>query len=210
MVDTTQRTPSCIVGLGNPGTRYEHTRHNLGFMALDSIARTFGASSFRRKADAQIATLSIAGNDFLLCKPMTYMNLSGHAIAPIILDHQIDLTKMMVLSDDIALPLGALRLRAKGSSGGHNGLQSIIDVLGTSDFPRLRCGIGTPDQGVDAARYVLSDFDRSEIEAVQAMTSKSAEVFRVWVEAGIERAMTFCNAASKSPEDATTAGDLVE
>lgn len=210
MVDTFQRTPSCIVGLGNPGTRYEHTRHNLGFMALESIARTFGASPFHREADAQIATLSIAGNAILLCKPMTYMNLSGHAIAPIIVDHQIDLTKMMVISDDIALPLGSLRMRAKGSSGGHNGLQSIIDVLGTSDFPRLRCGVGTPDQGVDAAQYVLSRFDKSEREAVHAMTGKSAEVIRVWVEAGIERAMTFCNAASKPPEDGKSAGDLVE
>lgn len=210
MVDMPKRIPSCIVGLGNPGIRYEHTRHNLGFMALDFFARASGASPFKKVSDAEIAMLSLNGNDIFLCKPMTYMNLSGHAIAPIIMDHHIDLTKLMVISDDIALPLGALRMRAKGSSGGHNGLQSIIDVLGSSDFPRLRCGIGTPDQGVDAAHYVLSNFDARDMDAVQAMAGKSVEAIRMWLESGIERAMTFCNAASKTPEEANGAGDLVE
>ncbi|HHY76060.1 MAG TPA: aminoacyl-tRNA hydrolase [Firmicutes bacterium] len=158
----------CIVGLGNPGKKYRNTRHNVGYMVLDEIAGRFRLTwtegGFSERA---LLRLPIdGGEELLLVRPLTYMNSSGIAVAEVMGDYKIEPSGVLVVHDDLDLPLGKVRFRRKGSSGGHRGIESIIEETGTSDFPRLKIGIGRPPDGVEAAEYVLSPFEGQDAEKI--------------------------------------------
>lgn len=178
-----------IAGLGNPGPQYANTRHNAGFMLLDRLAYELGAPIRRGAHQGLIGEAQIGGEKVILLKPLTYMNLSGQSVVPALRYYKLGPGDLIVVSDDLDLPLGKLRLRTSGSSGGQRGLQSIIQMLGTQDFARLKCGIGRPPQGVPAADYVLAPFDRNEQPVVAEMVQRGAELLRLAVTEGFEAAM---------------------
>ena len=186
-----------LVGLGNPGREYAQTRHNVGFMILDQLARRAGVE-FRHeiKWNAEIAAISASNsggsaNSILLCKPLSYMNLSGEPVANISRFYKIELNEMLVIFDDAALPLGKLRLRANGSSGGHNGLQSILNHIG--DVPRLRVGIGTAGVGHAMTDHVLGRFFSDEIPALHESLARAVEAIDFAQAYGLEAAMNKFN-----------------
>lgn len=150
-----------IIGLGNPGARYLPTRHNLGFRVLDRLAEKTGAAGFREKENALVCRAGLPGIELLLAKPTTYVNNSGAAVLALLVREGLDPGRLLVVCDDLSIPFGEFRLRGQGSSGGHNGLQSIIDRIGP-DFARLRIGIGPAPEGVDWADFVLSPFSPEE------------------------------------------------
>jgi PTH1 family peptidyl-tRNA hydrolase len=169
-----------IVGLGNPGRKYTQTRHNAGFMVLDHIA---GQSDVVRKWSAcqsKLIHIRYLQTEFIIAKPQTYMNLSGNAVSEIMYHEQIALSDLLVIYDDFHLPFGTLRLRSSGSDGGHNGLISIIDMLGTKNFSRLRFGIGEPylDR---VSTYVLQKFNKNEIKDMPLLIEKAAEAALHWL-----------------------------
>jgi PTH1 family peptidyl-tRNA hydrolase len=174
-----------IVGLGNPGRRYEATPHNVGFEVLDELAARHGLRwQASRKVEAEYAEGRIAGVACTLLKPTTYMNLSGRAVAPMLRRDGIDpATHLLVVVDDVALRLGRLRLRPNGSSGGHRGLDSLIASLGGSGFVRLRCGVGpeTDSEIEDLAAYVLAKWSKSEREPVARMRTRAADIVEEWL-----------------------------
>ncbi|CDM64939.1 aminoacyl-tRNA hydrolase [Pyrinomonas methylaliphatogenes] len=185
-----------IVGLGNPGREYEWTRHNLGFMVVDLLARQVGARIRSEECRSLIGRAELEGRRVKFVKPQTYMNLSGEAVACLArkregFDPRRDL---LVICDDLALPLGKIRLRARGSSGGHNGLKSIIAALGTEEFMRLRIGIKPDHPVADAAAFVLERFPRDARATVERVVERSAEAIRAVLRDGIERAMAIYNA----------------
>jgi len=182
-----------IVGLGNPGARYRHTRHNLGFRALDRIAEELGAAFDRQKHDGLLAEARDQGEKVLLLKPMTFMNRSGDCVAPVARNKISALSDILVVVDDVNLPLGKLRFRPEGSAGGHNGLKSIVERIGGQGFPRLRLGVGDDRQGRDLADHVLSTFRPDELPAVDAMLDQAAAAALCWLREGIEPAMTRYN-----------------
>ncbi len=155
-----------IIGLGNPGFKYEKTRHNIGFIALDYISKALSSSPFLPKYSGSISHGEIEGKEFNLFKPLTYMNLSGKAAYQLKKDINLENKNIVVLYDDVDLPLGTLRIRSKGSSGGHNGIKSLIESIG-EDFIRLRIGIGKPTQ--DSKDYVLENFKKGELEKISAI-----------------------------------------
>ena len=181
-----------IAGLGNPGTEYDGTRHNVGFMVLDALAETLGTKIKRKKFNALAEEVLHGDEKLLLLKPQQYMNRSGHSIATAAGFYKLEPADVLVVTDDMALETGHLRLRPKGSSGGHNGLKDIIAALGTDEFPRLRVGIGSSGQR-DAADYVLSRFDSADKKMVDQAVAKAAEAILCWVIDGIEAAMTRYN-----------------
>ncbi len=155
----------CVIGLGNPGSKYVHTRHNVGRMVLDEIARRIGVP-FREWGFSDVARASVSGTVpqiFLMVKPGTYMNASGQAVAEILEGYPVRLEDILVVHDDIDLPLGTIRFRRHGGSGGHKGIESIIGFVGTGEFSRLKIGVGRPGVGVDAAQHVLQPFLDSEV-----------------------------------------------
>lgn len=184
-----------IVGLGNPGAEYEWSRHNLGFMLIDRLAEEAGTTVKRRECQSLVGSASIEGKRLRLVKPQTYMNLSGEAVSCMIgkLDLK-DLSRgLMVITDDLALPFGTIRLRARGSAGGHNGLKSIIAALGTNEFVRLRIGI-QPDHPVDdAKRFVLDEFRRGQRAEVEKVLERGVEALRCVLREGIAKAMSLYN-----------------
>jgi PTH1 family peptidyl-tRNA hydrolase len=159
-------SPKLVVGLGNPGQEYAGNRHNVGFQCLDRLAQAHGLEFTRLQHKAMVALGQIKGVKVVLARPLTYMNLSGQAVGPLVRWYKVSLADLLVIYDDLDLPLGAIRLRPGGGAGGHKGMLSIIAALGTEDFPRLRVGIGRPAHG-DAVDYVLSDFTAAE-QAVMA------------------------------------------
>jgi len=178
-----------IVGLGNPGREYAATRHNVGFMIVDRLASEAGAEFRKEKAwRAEVARLE----NLILCKPLTYMNLSGESVRPLSSFHRISPNEVLVILDDMALPLGKLRLRASGSAGGHNGLQSIIQHFGTPAIPRLRVGIGSAEPGA-AIGHVLGRFAPEEQEALNATLSRAVEAIHCAQEKGFPAAMNGFN-----------------
>jgi peptidyl-tRNA hydrolase, PTH1 family len=184
-----------IVGLGNPGTEYEWSRHNLGFMLIDKLAAEFGPIKFRRECQSLVGRVEIEGETVKLVKPQTYMNLSGEAVACLVEKHKLSGHEgsLIVISDDLALPFGKIRIRARGSAGGHNGLKSIIGVLGTNEFTRLRIGI-QPDHPIsDSKRFVLDSFSRTSRTEVDKVLERSAEALRVILKEGVLKAMTVYN-----------------
>jgi PTH1 family peptidyl-tRNA hydrolase len=164
----------CAVGLGNPGRRYRLTRHNAGFLVIEKLHGSLECSGRKKTRLYEAQRCKSNDLEILLVRPLTYMNLSGIALEAVRQDFEVLLQELLVVCDDASLPLGKIRLRKKGSSGGHKGLESIIEALGTQAFPRLRIGIGTPDAGESLEEYVLSRPDRSEkgsfVEAIAAAT----------------------------------------
>ena len=184
-----------IVGLGNPGERYEWTRHTLGFMLVDLLARQAGAQVKRAECRALVGRAELEGRPVELVKPQTYMNLSGESVA-CLLRKRSDLqpaSDLVVVSDDIALPFGSLRLRPSGSSGGQTGLKNIISALGADAFPRLRVGIKPEHPVGDTAGFVLERFPKGQREEVEQILERCAEALRAVIRDGIEKAMSLYN-----------------
>jgi len=184
-----------IVGLGNPGREYRQNRHNAGFMLLDRLARRHALPLFtKRQGQALISTGAIQGVPVVLGKPQTYMNLSGQAVGALARFYQVPLERVLVVVDEIDLPLGVLRLRAEGGSAGHNGMKSIIEQLGTERFPRLRLGVGRPAGSKAAAGYVLRDFRGEDAELFDVILDRAADAVVCWLQDGIVTAMNHFNA----------------
>ncbi|MGQ9780606.1 MAG: aminoacyl-tRNA hydrolase [Bacillota bacterium] len=184
-----------LVGLGNPGVRYARTRHNAGFLVIEALAREAGVRFVSHPARALVARAVLEEKEVVLAKPQTYMNASGTAVAALLDAEGIPPERLLVVLDDMDLPFGTLRFRRRGSAGGHRGLASIIETLGTADFPRLRVGIGRPPAGEEAAEYVLRPLAEEEWEAFTAVTRRAAEGIRVFLREGLEAAMNRFNAA---------------
>ena len=179
-----------VVFLGNPGLRYEGTRHNAGFMTADALARKKNVSINRARFRALTATCPIGDETVMLMKPQTYMNLSGEAVGQAARFYKIPADHVLVVSDDITLPIGALRIRTKGSAGGHNGLKNIISVLGTEEFPRIRLGVGTPPHpDYDTVDWVLSVFRDQDAVDMAAAASRAADAVECFIAQGPEKAM---------------------
>jgi len=190
-----------IAGLGNPGPRYDRTRHNLGFRVVEALAAARRGRWSEPARKARTAKVRLGGGHGLLVEPLTYMNLSGDALGPILFEESLPPSRMLIVCDDIALPLGQIRLRASGTDGGHNGLKSIIERSNTLDFPRLRMGCGPVPPRVDAAEFVLAEFLPEEEAAVDAMITESVACCESWAFDGIGKAMSKFNAKKAPPED---------
>ena len=193
MMNSSSETNWLLVGLGNPGTRYEKTRHNLGFMLVDRLAREFQTSVKREECRALVGRAEIENQSVELVKPQTFMNLSGESVACFLKKTNRSSKKLIVISDDLALPLGSIRLRARGSAGGHNGLKSIIACLGTDEFIRLRIGIQPEHQLRDTKDYVLENFSKTDSEKVEEVLQHSAAAIRAVISDGVEKAMARFN-----------------
>lgn len=181
-----------VVGLGNPGSQYDRTRHNVGFMVVDAFAERFDTTVRRKKFNALFEEVYAEGTKLLLLKPQQYMNRSGHAVATVAGFYKLKPADVLVVTDDMALEVGRLRLRSKGSAGGHNGLKDIIARLGSNAFPRLRIGVG--DSGpMDAADYVLSRFADEDRVVIEAAVNMAVDAIMCWLHEGIEAAMTQYN-----------------
>ena len=181
-----------IVGLGNPGKEYRRTRHNIGFMTIDSLAEKFGIRLGRVKSDAIVGDGLINKESVILAKPQTFMNLSGKSVGSLIRFYKVDYSKIMIVYDEIDLPFGQLRIREAGGSGGHNGMKSIIGQVGRG-FPRMRMGVGRPPGRMDAADYVLQDFNASELLDLSEMIDRAVEAITLFLEEGIELTMSRYN-----------------
>ena len=183
-----------IVFLGNPGPRYEMTRHNAGFMAADAMAKEKNVNINKARFKALTATCDIGGESVLLMKPQTFMNLSGDAVAQAVRFYKIPPEHVIVVSDEVSLPIGKLRIRTKGSAGGHNGLKDIIAKLGTDAFPRIRIGVGAPPHpDYDMADWVLSSFKNQDAEDMLAAAERAAQAAQCYITQGAERAMNRFN-----------------
>ena len=191
-----------IVGLGNPGIEYQFTPHNMGFLAVDRIAEEYGVRVNNRQCRALTGKAMIADHQVLLAKPETYMNLSGMSVRELVQEHEIDPARdLIVIYDELDLPLGAIRIRQRGSSAGHNGMESIIGALGSDEFVRMRLGIA-PDHPVkDGARYVLGQFRKSQEAAVVEELDKAAEAVKVILAEGVTKAMSLYNRRPEPPEE---------
>jgi PTH1 family peptidyl-tRNA hydrolase len=186
-----------VVGLGNPGPQYRETRHNVGFLVIDELARRWQVEQWREMYEALTAKTVFADGPVLLAKPMTYMNLSGNSVAGVAGFYKIDPADVFVISDDAALPLARLRARRDGSDGGHNGLKSVIESLGSTAFPRLRVGVGRGEGERELADHVLGRFPADERERVSAAVLRAADATEMFLREGIERVMNAFNAAEK-------------
>lgn len=186
-----------VVGLGNPGSKYENTRHNVGFAVVEELARRWSYEKARRRFNGLLADGTIRGERVLLLEPTTYMNLSGVSVRESSGFYKIAPADLLVISDDMALPLGRLRLRARGSAGGHNGLASIVRELGGEDWSRLRLGIGQV-AGERMVGHVLGAFAPEEQPVIQQAVRAAADVVECWVIEGVEAAMTKFNRAQES------------
>jgi len=189
-----------IVGLGNPGKDYAHNRHNIGFRCLNYFTRLYSIRFDHRQCRARVGIGEIADDELLLVKPGTFVNLSGKAVGCLVSKHSIPLNDLLVICDDLDLPLGKIRLRQSGGSGGHKGMRSIISALGSEDFPRIRVGIGRPeieeitstDEDI-IVNYVLSNFTPGENEVIESAIAAVAEVIDCFLTQGIEVAMSKFN-----------------
>ena len=181
-----------IVGLGNPGAQYKGTRHNIGFAVIDEIARRAAVGFESAPAEAVIARWRRPEGGALLAKPLTFMNLSGQAVGEIARYFKVDVPDVLIVVDEVQLPLGRLRARARGSAGGHNGLKSVIAHLG-DDFSRLRIGVGRGEQQRDLADHVLSRFEKEEAAEVERMTTRAADAAEMFITSGIEAVMNAFN-----------------
>ena len=184
-----------IVGLGNPGKEYEWSRHNLGFMLIDKLAHDEGIAVGRRECSSLVGRGEIEGAVTKLVKPQTFMNLSGHAVSCLLAKVQSEspVKQLVVVSDDLALPLGKIRIRERGTAGGHNGLKSIIAAIGTTEFVRLRIGIQPEHPISDPKRFVLDLFSKTERSVVRETIEQSARAIRVIIRDGVLKAMSEFN-----------------
>jgi len=182
------------VFLGNPGSKYENTRHNAGFMTADAIEKKTGQKIKKLKYNALTASAALGGVKLLLMKPQTYMNLSGGAVRQAMSFYKVPLSNVIVVSDDVSLPAGKLRIRRSGSSGGHNGLRDIIDKCGGEGFPRIKIGVGSPPhEDYDMADWVLSKLSGQDGKAIAAAAVQAAEALETIITQNVETAMTMYN-----------------
>jgi peptidyl-tRNA hydrolase, PTH1 family len=184
-----------VVGLGNPGSRYAGTRHNVGFRVLGELARRWGADRPKIKYEAEIVEATFAGQKVLLVAPQTFMNLSGRTVQPLLAFYTLELADLLVVCDDLNLDTGRLRLRPSGSAGGQKGLADIIQRLGSEAFSRLRIGIGRPPGQMQATDYVLGKFRADEREPIEHAIVTAGDAVEVWIKEGIGAAMNQFNAA---------------
>jgi peptidyl-tRNA hydrolase, PTH1 family len=184
-----------IVGLGNPGKNYENTRHNIGSAVVKALGKKHGVVLKRGLFGSSLsAKIRINGQLCLLAVPLSYMNLSGGAVKSLMAKHKVDLNDLIVVHDELDLEAGKIKIKANGSSGGHNGLESVIGVLKNNEFCRLRLGIGRPGQkSADIAAYVLSAFKKSEAASVSEVIEKACQALELWVEAGTQQSMNTIN-----------------
>ncbi len=198
-----------IVGLGNPGRRYRGTRHNIGWEVLDTLARAHGISITTEDGWADVGRGTIDGQRVLLARPQTYVNVSGTAVADLRRRHRVSPAHLLVIFDDLDLPLGTARVREKGSHGGHNGLRSIIDALGTTEFPRIRIGIGRPPAGSDPAEFVLERPAPEERALLDQAVTRATEGVRLWIAGEMQAAMRHCNLKPERKRADPRAGETV-
>ena len=182
-----------VAGLGNPGSSYVKTRHNVGFMVVDMLTKELKQGFSRLEHEALIAEGTLEGQKVILAKPQTFMNICGGSVARLVQSHDVPFSNLLVISDDIDLPLGQLRLRPFGGTGGHKGLKSIQEQVGTQAFPRLRLGIGRPPGSTDPADYVLKNFTGAELSELEIDIRRAADSVLSYLGAGIEAAMTRFN-----------------
>jgi PTH1 family peptidyl-tRNA hydrolase len=194
-----------IVGLGNPGADYARTRHNAGFQVVERLAERWRAGwSYERKFNARLARAERGGVPVLLCQPQTYMNTSGEAVGPLMSYYRVSQPRLLVVVDDADLPLGELRLRARGSSGGHHGLESIERHLASRAFARLRIGIGRAPGAREITDYVLGRFHSTEAGKADRVLKVACDQVECWVDAGIEKAMNQFNGVVVDPGNERT------
>jgi len=189
-----------VVGLGNPGSRYDGTRHNVGFAVLDYLAASPRAGRFQSRFQALVAELTEDATKILLVKPETFMNLSGRCVRQIVDFYHLELADLLIVCDDIALPLGKLRIRAKGSHGGHNGLRDIQNHLGTTEYSRLRIGVDAPRDD-DAIDHVLGRFRPSERPVIDDAVARAGQAVMVWVNQGVQVCMNQFNGSGAPSAD---------
>ena len=183
-----------VAGLGNPGSAYEGNRHNVGWWVVDRLAYDWRFGGFELHAHALVSRGEVEGANVLLLKPITYMNLSGAAIRPVVERKRLDVSRdLLVVVDDAALPVGRVRFRAGGSAGGHNGLASVASVLGTTEYPRLRLGVGVPPEGYRLKDWVLSDMAAEDEDEIVALLPALTGAIGLWIRDGIEAAMNQFN-----------------
>jgi PTH1 family peptidyl-tRNA hydrolase len=189
-----------IIGLGNPGIEYQFTPHNLGFLTIDRIAGNLGIEVRNRQCRALTARATIAGEPVILAKPETYMNLSGLSVLELVAEHQAEVSKdLIVIYDELDFPLGTIRIRQRGSSAGHNGMESILSALGTDEFLRIRLGIA-PDHKVDGVKYVLTPFRRAQEKVVDEILDTAAQAVDVILKEGPAAAMNRFNRKNDAAE----------
>jgi PTH1 family peptidyl-tRNA hydrolase len=183
-----------VVGLGNPGKQYDKTRHNIGFAAVDLLSEKYRLE-FRKslKLRSSIAEGMIGNEKCLLLKPMTFMNLSGEAVLLTLRYHPVEIAKVLIIVDDVAIPFGKTRMRLEGSPGGHNGLKSIEECLQTNVYARVRLGVGQKTDGIDLSSHVLGRFTPEEEKIVPDLLHRAAETAELFINSGVTRAMDFCN-----------------
>jgi peptidyl-tRNA hydrolase, PTH1 family len=186
-----------VVGLGNPGTKYRGTRHNVGYAVIDSLAAGSGVGRFQDRFQAEVAEWSVSQDKVLLVKPLTFMNLSGRSVRQLVDFYQLPLDNLLVVCDDVNLPLGKLRFRARGTHGGHNGLRDIQSHLGTTEYARLRIGVDAPGQQ-DLVNHVLGRFKPGEREVVENAVATAAQAVDRWVREGIQVCMNQYNSKGDS------------
>ena len=186
-----------IVGLGNPGSQYARTRHNAGWFVIDELARRYDISLVKKNADYKLGLGMMGEHKIGLVKPQTYMNDSGRAVASLRHFYRLEVEQILVLTDDLNLPLGKLRLRGSGSDGGHNGLKSVAQHLGSRDYARLRIGVGEPPreerERAGTANFVLRPFSADEWPVVEEITARAADATQAWIESGVAFAMSRFN-----------------
>ena len=182
-----------IVGLGNPGLEYKHTRHNFGFMTIEHLAGRLNVTLKRMKFKAMIAETRLDGKLVVLAKPLTFMNDSGNSVGPLTRSFKVPLGTLRVMHDDLDLPLGSVRLRPQGGSSGQRGMASIINRLGTQEFPRMRLGIGRPPGQMDPVDYVVQPFQAQDVELKKMVLDQAADAAETFIRAGIEAAMNKYN-----------------
>lgn len=182
-----------LVGLGNPGREYRDTRHNVGFMAIDRLCAAFDVRLSRLQSKALVGSGYWNGSKVVLAKPQTFMNLSGQAVRGLLNFYKVPLAQLLVMHDEIDLPLGTLRIRPAGGSGGNRGQASIIEQLGTQDYPRLRIGVGRPPGQMQAADYVLQNFHASEQSVLKEVLDQAVEAARTFIQDGLDQAMNRYN-----------------
>ena len=195
-----------VVGLGNPGREYAATRHNIGYMVVGHLAKRLAAPAPKQRFRSELTERFLDGEKIVLVAPLTSMNLSGHAVREVVNWYRLPLENLLVVADDLDLPFGTLRMRARGSAGGHNGLASIFEQLGTQEVPRLRVGIGRSRRSATA--HVLSRFSPEEEQALPALIDRAADAVLLWARQGIIAAMNDVNRrpATQSAEAGTAAG----
>ncbi len=182
-----------IVGLGNPGRDYRSTRHNIGFMAIDAFASSMNIKLTKVQFKAITGSGNLDASKVILAKPQTYMNLSGQAVSSLLHYYKVPVDHLMVINDDLDLPLGTIRIRPGGGSAGQKGMGSIIEKLGTQDFPRLRLGIGRPPGQMDSADYVLQSFSQSEEELLHMVLDRATDAIRTFIHEGLDASMNKFN-----------------